>query len=75
MLSSEIVYSIRCPIGKAALVQKDGFLACTLCNVKFPVREGIPVLLIDEAILPEGIKDTKELTCLRQAEMQTKGLT
>ncbi len=63
MLSNEIVHSLRCPIGKATLEQQDGFLVCTLCNVKFPVRDEIPVLLIDEAVLPEGIKNIYELKC------------
>ncbi|MBW4716241.1 Trm112 family protein [Saccharothrix obliqua] len=28
------------------------FLTCTACGRSFPVREGIPVLLLDEAVPP-----------------------
>jgi uncharacterized protein YbaR (Trm112 family) len=29
-------------------------LTCTSCGRQFPVNDGIPVLLLDEAVLPEG---------------------
>jgi len=63
MLSNDIIESLRCPIGKAELKQDGDFLICSLCGVKFPVRDNIPVLMTDEAIMPEGIKDISGLKC------------
>ncbi|MBU2514815.1 Trm112 family protein [bacterium] len=43
---------LACPQCKGDLSltsQKDG-LICEKCRLKYPIREGIPVMLIDEAI-------------------------
>ncbi len=52
-----------CPIGKYPLKVTGDMLECTNCGVKFPVKEGIPLLLIDDAVLPVGIKNYTELMC------------
>lgn len=42
---------LACPQCKGSLTltdQKDG-LACQACKLLYPIREGIPVMLIDEA--------------------------
>ena len=56
--------SLRCPIGKAPLKHKDNnSLICPSCELIFPIIDGIPDLLTDDAILPDGIKDVSELKC------------
>ena len=55
-----------CPIGKYPLKVTGDMLECTNCGAKFPVKEGIPLLLIDDALLPEGIKEISELKCFKQ---------
>ena len=51
-LSKELLDLIACPICKEDLKEsKDGmFLICEKCQVKYPVKDGIPVLLIEEKI-------------------------
>jgi uncharacterized protein YbaR (Trm112 family) len=66
MLRSEIVELLRCPLGKAPLKQEGNYLVCTLCEVKFPVRDEIPILMIDEAVMPDGIKDLSDLKCSKK---------
>jgi uncharacterized protein YbaR (Trm112 family) len=40
-----------CPVDKAALVQdtEASRLECTACGRRYPVRDGIPVMLVEEA--------------------------
>ena len=49
---------LRCPHCRGAFVPPSQSapeeLVCTDCRRAYPVRGGIPVLLVDEARLPEG---------------------
>ena len=47
---------LACPDCLSPLEADDaaGELLCTGCALAYPVRDDIPVMLIDEAIKPEG---------------------
>jgi uncharacterized protein YbaR (Trm112 family) len=66
MFNKEILNDIVCPIGSKELKFEDNYLLCTFCNVRFPILENIPVLLIDKAILPEGVNSLNELKCVKK---------
>lgn len=55
-----------CPIGKYPLRVSGDMLECTNCGAKFPVKENIPMLLIDDAVLPMGINNFEELKCFKE---------
>ncbi len=61
----KFIEDLVCPIGKYQLKESGDMLECTNCGAKYPVREGIPMLLIDDALLPEGIKNVNELKCFK----------
>ena len=51
-LNNELLQILACPKCKGSLEllgQEEG-LKCTACAVVYPIREEIPVMLIDEAI-------------------------
>ena len=59
MLKKELLDILVCPVDKKPLreLEKAMKLECTGCGRKYPVRDGIPVMLIDEAELPKKIKE------------------
>ncbi len=66
-VSDELMSILRCPVavhytdkgddpGRLRLV-KDSWLVCDDSGYKYPIREGIPVMLVDEGV---KWKDTAE---------------
>jgi uncharacterized protein len=55
-LDPTLLEILACPDDKAPVIyQKEGDaerLTCTSCGKRYPVRDGIPVMLIDEAEKP-----------------------
>ncbi len=50
-ISQELLEILACPACKSEVVltkEKSG-LKCTACQLVYPIRDGIPVMLIDEA--------------------------
>ncbi len=48
MLSQELLSILACPACKAKVVLVDELLVCGNCGRRYPIREGIPVMLIEE---------------------------
>jgi uncharacterized protein YbaR (Trm112 family) len=69
MISQELLDMLRCPLdpSNTRLEVGDAGLVCQRCKLTFPVREGIPCLIVEEAKLPEGCKGIKDLPCQKQA--------
>jgi uncharacterized protein len=55
MISQELMEILVCPICKKPLVQKENgeSLKCGECRRVYPVRDNIPILLVDEAVVEE----------------------
>jgi uncharacterized protein YbaR (Trm112 family) len=53
MIPQELLDILVCPVCKKALVQKETgeSLKCGECHRVYPVRDGIPILLVDEAVI------------------------
>ncbi|HET7632969.1 MAG TPA: Trm112 family protein [Gemmatimonadaceae bacterium] len=51
-VSPELLRILVCPKCKGALEyrDKDQTLDCAACRLRYPVREDIPIMLIDEAV-------------------------
>ena len=49
-----------CPLTRSRLRREGEFLISEVGGLKYPVRDGIPVLLVNEAQLPAGIASLEE---------------
>ncbi len=54
MIDKELLEILACPACKAPVVQQDDRIVCTACGRRYPIRDGIPVMLIEEAETPGG---------------------
>ena len=54
MITKELLEIVRCPACKAELRYEEAVqtLTCAGCRRVYPVRDGIPILLVDEAKIP-----------------------
>lgn len=49
MIDKELLAILACPACKADVELKDEKIVCTKCKRKYPIKDGIPIMLIDEA--------------------------
>jgi len=66
MISKELLEILRCPLDptrSARLDQQADGLICQRCRLKYPIKEGLPCLLVEEAILPQGVDSLQALPC------------
>ena len=60
-LDPELVALLRCPLTHSKLRQEGDFLVAESSGLAYPVKDGIPVMLIEEAKLPAGVGSIEEL--------------
>lgn len=53
MVSKELLEILACPLCKTDVRLEGDRIICVQCGRRYPVKDDIPVMLIDEAALPE----------------------
>ncbi len=53
MIAKDLLDILACPVCKTpiAMGQDEQSLKCAQCHRSFPIRDGIPILLIDQATI------------------------
>lgn len=57
---------LRCPhdpTRSARLEEEGDGLVCQRCRLKYPIKNGIPDMLVEDAILPPGASSLQSLPC------------
>ena len=56
MIAKDLLEILACPKCKAPVREEADRLVCTnpQCGLRYPIRDGIPVMLIDEAEKPSA---------------------
>jgi uncharacterized protein YbaR (Trm112 family) len=49
MIDRELLDVLACPACKADVELEGEWIICTGCGRRYPIRDGIPVMLIEEA--------------------------
>lgn len=60
-IDAELLEILICPLTGSKLRQEGGELVAEKGGLRYPIRDGIPVLLIEEAALPAGYQTLEEL--------------
>lgn len=48
-MDEELLKILACPACKQDVELKENKIVCTSCGRKYPIRDGIPIMLIEEA--------------------------
>lgn len=49
MIDQELLDILACPACSGGVKHKDERIVCTQCGRRYPVKDGIPVMLVEEA--------------------------
>lgn len=58
MISKDLLDILACPLCKAEVYREEDRIVCTKCGRRYPIRDDIPVMLVEEAELPNEKKGT-----------------
>jgi len=53
MIDKELLKILACPLCRSDVKLEDDRVICIACGRRYPIRDGIPVMLVSEAELPE----------------------
>ncbi|MCM8813056.1 MAG: Trm112 family protein [Candidatus Omnitrophica bacterium] len=52
MIAKELLDILACPLCKTAVEMRGEYIVCPACRRHYPVRDGIPTMLVEEAFVP-----------------------
>jgi uncharacterized protein len=67
MISPDLLEILRCPLdpSNSRLKMHNDQLECERCALRFQIKDGFPILVVEEALLPIGCESIGQLPCQR----------
>ena len=53
MIDEQLLAILRCPLCQAEVGEQKNFLVCSKCRRQYPIEDGIPVMLVERAVVAE----------------------
>jgi hypothetical protein len=72
-VDAELLSLLRCPLTRSPLRQEGDFLVADVGGLRYPVKEGIPVMLVEEAQLPEGVESLEAFKAKFAGQIPARG--
>jgi uncharacterized protein YbaR (Trm112 family) len=60
VIGEELLRLLACPLCKMDVHLEDERIVCPECGRRYPVRDGIPIMLVEEAERPDGTEFREE---------------
>ena len=57
MISKDLLDILACPLCKTNVRMEGDRIVCVKCGRRYPIRDDIPVMLVEEAELPNEKKE------------------
>ena len=51
-IDDELLRILACPVDKSPVQLRGDRIVCTRCGRRYPIRDGIPIMLAEEAEVP-----------------------
>lgn len=49
MVDADLLAILACPACKSDVCEDNGKIVCKTCGLKYPIKDGVPIMLVDEA--------------------------
>jgi uncharacterized protein YbaR (Trm112 family) len=76
MISQDLLDILRCPMDpqrKTSLTLDGERLVCPRCGLRYPIKDGFPVMVVEEAELPAGCDRLEQLPARHEATPGERG--
>jgi hypothetical protein len=53
-LNADLMNILACPVCKVHVSQQNDWIICSKCGRRYPIKDGIPDMLIEDAVMEEA---------------------